>query len=161
MLFFGRFLSSRYISKNPKPPKQQTAQAIYSTANPCLGFRSRSPVGHRRSVRHRRRGGQITSGRARKSCSQSEKGDDMPRYYCDYCGTYLTHDSAPGRRQHNRGEGPRLTPGIFVVYCCVGCIRATRIPFCISRRGIRYATYSCQYLGMRDSLTAVRGVSVR
>ncbi|CAM9107435.1 unnamed protein product [Choristocarpus tenellus] len=27
----------------------------------------------------------------------------MPRYYCDYCGTYLTHDSAPGRRQHNRG----------------------------------------------------------
>lgn len=30
----------------------------------------------------------------------------MPRYYCDYCGTYLTHDSAPGRRQHNRGEHP-------------------------------------------------------
>lgn len=30
--------------------------------------------------------------------------DDMPRYYCDYCGTYLTHDSAPGRRQHNRGR---------------------------------------------------------
>mmetsp|Transcript_9787 Transcript_9787/g.13746 ORF Transcript_9787/g.13746 Transcript_9787/m.13746 type:complete len:174 (-) Transcript_9787:64-585(-) len=27
----------------------------------------------------------------------------MPRYYCDYCGTYLTHDSAPGRRQHMRG----------------------------------------------------------
>lgn len=32
----------------------------------------------------------------------------MPRYYCDYCGTYLTHDSAPGRRQHNRGD--KLTP---------------------------------------------------
>ncbi|CAM9113293.1 unnamed protein product [Sphacelaria rigidula] len=27
----------------------------------------------------------------------------MPRYYCDYCGTYLTHDSSAGRRQHNRG----------------------------------------------------------
>eukprot|EP00618_Florenciella_parvula_P023164 CAMPEP_0119478166 /NCGR_PEP_ID=MMETSP1344-20130328/8031_1 /TAXON_ID=236787 /ORGANISM="Florenciella parvula, Strain CCMP2471" /LENGTH=58 /DNA_ID=CAMNT_0007512315 /DNA_START=145 /DNA_END=318 /DNA_ORIENTATION=- len=27
----------------------------------------------------------------------------MPRYYCDYCGTYLTHDSAPGRKQHMRG----------------------------------------------------------
>ncbi|CAM9638523.1 unnamed protein product, partial [Phaeothamnion confervicola] len=27
----------------------------------------------------------------------------MPRYYCDYCSTYLTHDSAPGRRQHIRG----------------------------------------------------------
>lgn len=45
----------------------------------------------------------------------------MPRYYCDYCGTYLTHDSAPGRRQHNRGTdtsnptrepytNPRSTP---------------------------------------------------
>lgn len=28
----------------------------------------------------------------------------MPRYFCDYCQTYLTHDSAPGRKQHNRGE---------------------------------------------------------
>lgn len=27
----------------------------------------------------------------------------MPRYFCDYCQTYLTHDSAPGRKQHNRG----------------------------------------------------------
>jgi U1 small nuclear ribonucleoprotein C len=27
----------------------------------------------------------------------------MPRYYCDYCDTYLTHDSAPGRKQHMRG----------------------------------------------------------
>ena len=27
----------------------------------------------------------------------------MPRYYCDYCDTYLAHDSAPGRKQHNRG----------------------------------------------------------
>ncbi|EGZ29404.1 hypothetical protein PHYSODRAFT_476304 [Phytophthora sojae] len=27
----------------------------------------------------------------------------MPRYYCDYCDTYLTHDSVPGRKQHNRG----------------------------------------------------------
>ena len=28
----------------------------------------------------------------------------MPRYYCDYCDTYLTHDSQAGRRQHNRGK---------------------------------------------------------
>ncbi|OQR93900.1 U1 small nuclear ribonucleoprotein C [Achlya hypogyna] len=27
----------------------------------------------------------------------------MPRYYCDYCDTYLTHDSQAGRKQHNRG----------------------------------------------------------
>eukprot|EP01084_Bolivina_argentea_P038632 71439_1 len=27
----------------------------------------------------------------------------MPRYYCDVCCAYLTHDSAPGRKQHNRG----------------------------------------------------------
>ncbi|CAM9122167.1 unnamed protein product, partial [Laminaria digitata] len=53
--------------------------------------------------RHRRRGRRITFDRTRQSCSQSGKEDGMPRYYCDYCGTYLTHDSAPGRRQHNRG----------------------------------------------------------
>lgn len=27
----------------------------------------------------------------------------MPRYYCDYCDTYLTHDSASVRKQHNAG----------------------------------------------------------
>ena len=27
----------------------------------------------------------------------------MPRYFCDYCDVYLTHDSAPGRKQHIRG----------------------------------------------------------
>uniref|UniRef100_A0A7S1U3C6 U1 small nuclear ribonucleoprotein C n=1 Tax=Phaeomonas parva TaxID=124430 RepID=A0A7S1U3C6_9STRA len=27
----------------------------------------------------------------------------MPRFFCDYCDTYLTHDSAAGRKQHMRG----------------------------------------------------------
>ena len=27
----------------------------------------------------------------------------MPRYYCDYCDVFLTHDSAAVRGQHNRG----------------------------------------------------------
>ena len=27
----------------------------------------------------------------------------MPRYYCDYCDMYLTHDSAGGRKEHVRG----------------------------------------------------------
>lgn len=27
----------------------------------------------------------------------------MPRYYCDYCDTYLTHDSPAVRKQHNAG----------------------------------------------------------
>ena len=27
----------------------------------------------------------------------------MPRYYCDYCDAYLTHDSASVRKQHNSG----------------------------------------------------------
>ncbi|GMH40535.1 hypothetical protein BSKO_08439 [Bryopsis sp. KO-2023] len=27
----------------------------------------------------------------------------MPRYYCDYCDTYLTHDSPAVRKQHNLG----------------------------------------------------------
>jgi hypothetical protein len=28
----------------------------------------------------------------------------MPRFFCDYCDAYLTHDSAPGRQQHIRGH---------------------------------------------------------
>eukprot|EP00455_Lapot_gusevi_P051654 TRINITY_DN775_c0_g1_i3.p1 TRINITY_DN775_c0_g1~~TRINITY_DN775_c0_g1_i3.p1 ORF type:complete len:134 (+),score=45.43 TRINITY_DN775_c0_g1_i3:92-493(+) len=28
----------------------------------------------------------------------------MPRYYCDYCDVYLTHDSFSGRRQHMEGR---------------------------------------------------------
>mmetsp|Transcript_29970 Transcript_29970/g.74332 ORF Transcript_29970/g.74332 Transcript_29970/m.74332 type:complete len:121 (-) Transcript_29970:535-897(-) len=27
----------------------------------------------------------------------------MPRYYCDYCDAYLTHDSPSVRKQHNAG----------------------------------------------------------
>lgn len=27
----------------------------------------------------------------------------MPRFYCDYCDAYLTHDSARVRKQHNSG----------------------------------------------------------
>eukprot|EP01039_Chlorochromonas_danica_P003348 gene3348-3671_t len=27
----------------------------------------------------------------------------MPRYYCDYCDAYLTHDSMTGRQQHMKG----------------------------------------------------------
>eukprot|EP00042_Codosiga_hollandica_P021059 m.71325 g.71325 ORF g.71325 m.71325 type:complete len:114 (-) comp50178_c0_seq1:650-991(-) len=26
------------------------------------------------------------------------------RYFCDYCGTYLTHDSASVRKTHNNGK---------------------------------------------------------
>ncbi|ETW10522.1 hypothetical protein H310_00806 [Aphanomyces invadans] len=55
----------------------------------------------------------------------------MPRYYCDYCDTYLTHDSQAGRKQHNRGwkhrenvklyyeaviqgQGATMTPGAWL-----------------------------------------------
>lgn len=27
----------------------------------------------------------------------------MPKYYCDYCDTYLTHDSASVRKSHIEG----------------------------------------------------------
>ena len=27
----------------------------------------------------------------------------MPRYYCDYCDAFLTHNSEAVRRQHNTG----------------------------------------------------------
>ncbi|OMO59736.1 Zinc finger, U1-type [Corchorus olitorius] len=34
---------------------------------------------------------------------RSVKVKIMPRYYCDYCDTYLTHDSLSVRKQHNAG----------------------------------------------------------
>ena len=29
---------------------------------------------------------------------------NMPRFYCDYCDVYLTHDSFSGRKQHMIGR---------------------------------------------------------
>ncbi|OUS41999.1 U1 zinc finger-domain-containing protein, partial [Ostreococcus tauri] len=28
---------------------------------------------------------------------------EMPRFYCDYCDAFLTHDSSTVRKQHNSG----------------------------------------------------------
>ena len=28
----------------------------------------------------------------------------MPKFYCEYCGVYLTHSSPSGRKQHCRGR---------------------------------------------------------
>ena len=28
----------------------------------------------------------------------------MPKYYCEYCGIYLTHSSPSGRKQHSKGR---------------------------------------------------------
>ena len=28
----------------------------------------------------------------------------MPKYFCEYCGIYLTHSSPGGRNQHSRGR---------------------------------------------------------
>ena len=33
----------------------------------------------------------------------------MPRFYCDYCDAYLTHDSMSGRQQHIRGKHDAVT----------------------------------------------------
>ena len=38
-----------------------------------------------------------------RSCGRPEVVKRMPRFFCDYCDAYLTHDSAPGRQQHIRG----------------------------------------------------------
>lgn len=37
----------------------------------------------------------------------------MPRYYCDYCGTYLTHDSPSVRKQHNAGYKHKANVRLF------------------------------------------------
>lgn len=28
----------------------------------------------------------------------------MPKFYCEYCGIYLTHSSPSGRKQHAKGK---------------------------------------------------------
>ncbi|XVE77699.1 hypothetical protein DITRI_Ditri13aG0084100 [Diplodiscus trichospermus] len=37
----------------------------------------------------------------------------MPRYYCDYCDTYLTHDSPSVRNQHNAGYKHKANVRIY------------------------------------------------
>lgn len=37
----------------------------------------------------------------------------MPRYYCDYCDTYLTHDSPSVRKQHNAGYKHKANVRLF------------------------------------------------
>ncbi|RCN46323.1 U1 zinc finger [Ancylostoma caninum] len=33
-----------------------------------------------------------------------ESSEEMPKYYCDYCDTFLTHDSPSVRKTHNGGR---------------------------------------------------------
>lgn len=35
---------------------------------------------------------------------RTTEGLKMPKYYCDYCDTYLTHDSPSVRKTHNGGR---------------------------------------------------------
>jgi U1 zinc finger len=28
----------------------------------------------------------------------------MPKFYCEYCGIYLTHSSPRGRKEHSTGK---------------------------------------------------------
>jgi U1 small nuclear ribonucleoprotein C len=37
----------------------------------------------------------------------------MPRYYCDYCDIFLTHDSFNARRAHNEGWKHKLAAKQF------------------------------------------------
>ena len=52
----------------------------------------------------------------------------MPRYFCDYCDVYLTHDSAPGRKQHIRGWKHRENVKQYYVSGCVESNSGRRTP---------------------------------
>ncbi|KAF2314945.1 hypothetical protein GH714_037249 [Hevea brasiliensis] len=43
------------------------------------------------------------AGGSRNGDSTGAMINDFGRYYCDYCDTYLTHDSPSVRKQHNAG----------------------------------------------------------
>ncbi|KAI3749308.1 hypothetical protein L2E82_19915 [Cichorium intybus] len=42
-----------------------------------------------------------------------QRDESMPRYYCDYCDTYLTHDSPSVRKQHNAGYKHKANVRIY------------------------------------------------
>lgn len=44
----------------------------------------------------------------------------MPRYYCDYCDAFLTHDSPSVRKQHNMGRKHRDNVCMCVPSCALG-----------------------------------------
>ncbi len=127
---------------------------------PCLGLGARQDVGevvaervdrvhrerHAASKQHLRepRFSRFSQVRGRGSVSwraiPSEAarlgttgGDNMPRYYCDYCDVYLTHDSAAVRKAHNTGRkhkvrivSPRVAVRFFSpthVLCSELCAR--------------------------------------
>merc|ERR1712193_146386 len=37
-------------------------------------------------------------------CLTEYRNREMPKYYCDYCDTFLTHDSPSVRKTHNAGR---------------------------------------------------------
>ena len=56
--------------------------------------------------------------------------DKMPKYYCDYCDTYLTHDSPSVRKTHNGGrkhkyvlniDSIEIFPKMFLFITMFGC----------------------------------------
>ncbi len=38
---------------------------------------------------------------------------DMPKYYCDYCDTFLTHDSPSVRKTHNGGRKHKVCSSCY------------------------------------------------
>ena len=47
----------------------------------------------------------------------------MPRYYCDYCDAFLTHDSPSVRKQHNMGRKHRDNVCVLPVLTHAVCVR--------------------------------------
>ncbi|EYB94409.1 hypothetical protein Y032_0172g377 [Ancylostoma ceylanicum] len=41
----------------------------------------------------------------------------MPKYYCDYCDTFLTHDSPSVRKTHNGGRKHKENVRMFYQVC--------------------------------------------
>jgi len=65
---------------------------------------------HRHSVPPRHRGWSIncapkpTPTTTRTRAPTRERGVKMPKFFCDYCDVYLTHDSMSVRKAHNSGR---------------------------------------------------------
>jgi len=59
---------------------------------------------------------------------------EMPRYYCDYCDAFLTHDSPSVRKQHNSGRKHRDNVSRVCLFFCVSVIMRVCVCVCVCER---------------------------
>ena len=93
----GRKKSQKSRKEKSCPKDALSLHNKYSIQTQPIHKCKSNKAARRRRRRRRRRT------REREREQKRISATDMPRYYCEYCDAYLTHDSATVRRQHISG----------------------------------------------------------